>query len=153
MAGSQEYQANAEMMLKQYVHGELESTNAQMKARACWVYGEFAKFPFADDDWLRDSLNRIYQCLMGNDLPVRVNAAVALIKLLAHPVAVEFVRPGLAEIIRIYLTLIDEIDYDELINSLKTIVDYFEDEIGPYALQLCLKLSEAFVRLSEQKEQ
>ena len=137
MAASQEYRANAEMMLKQYVHGELESTNAQMKARACWVYGEFAKFPFADDDWLRDSLNRIYQCLMGNDLPVRVNAAVALIKLLAHPVAVEFVRPGLAEIIRIYLTLIDEIDYDELINSLKTIVDYFEDEIGPYALQLC----------------
>lgn len=139
-------------MLKQYVYPELESTEPYMKARACWIYGEFAHFPFADEDWLRDSLNRIYQCLIGNDLPVRVNAAVALIKLLVHPVAVEFVRPGLEQIIGIYLTLIDEIDYDELINSLKRIVDHFENEIGPYAYQMCQKLSEAFLRLHEQKE-
>ena len=92
MQASPEYQANAEAMLKQYVYPELESTEPYMKARACWIYGEFAHFPFADEDWLRDSLNRIYQCLIGNDLPVRVNAAVALIKLLVHPVAVEFVR-------------------------------------------------------------
>ena len=151
MAYSQEYQANAEAMLKQYVYVELESTEPFMKARACWVYGEFAHFPFADHDWLRDSLNRLYQCLLCNDLPVRVNAAVSLIRLLDHPIAVEFVRPGLDQIIGIYLTLIDEIDYDELITSLKKIVEVFEDEIGPYALQLCQKLSEAFMRLHEQQ--
>ena len=66
-----------------------------------------------------------------------------------HPVAVEFIRPGLGQVIRIYLKLIDDIDYDELITSLKTIVEYFEDEIGPYALELCSKLSEAYMRLSE----
>lgn len=137
MAATPDFQANAEAMLKQYVYPELESTDPHMKARACWVYGEFAAYNFADGDWLRDSLNKIYQCLLGNDLPVRVNAAVALIKLLAQPVAVEFVRPGLQQIITIYLALIDEIDYDELINSLRTIVDTFENEIVPYALQLC----------------
>ncbi len=51
------------------------------------------------------------------------------------------------------MKLIDDIDYDELINSLKKIVDVFEEEIGPYALDLCSKLSEAFLRLSEQKKQ
>ena len=123
-----------------------------MKARACWVYGEFAHFPFIDHNWLRDSLNRLYQCLLCNDLPVRVNAAVSLIRLLDHPTAVEFVRPGLEQIIGIYLNLIDEIDYDELITSLKKIVDVFEDEIGPYAFSLTQKLSEAYLRLFEQKE-
>ena len=51
--------------------------------------------------------------------------------------------------IRIYLKLIDDIDYDELITSLKKIVDVFEEEIGPYALDLCTKLGEAFMRLSD----
>ena len=50
------------------------------------------------------------------------------------------------------MKLIDDIDYDELINSLKTIVEHFEEEIGPYAIELCTKLGEAFLRLHEQKD-
>lgn len=82
-------------------------------------------------------------------MPVRVNAAVSLIKLLTQDIAVEFVRPGLETIIKIYLKLIDDIDYDELIESLKRIVEVFEDEIAPYAIQLCSKLGEAYLRLIE----
>ena len=51
--------------------------------------------------------------------------------------------------IKIYLKLIDDIDYDELIDSLKRIVDVFEEEIGPHAYNLCEKLAEAYVRLFE----
>jgi importin-7 len=116
------------------------------------VYGQFAHFPFQNDDHLRHALNSLYQCLQSPDLPVRVNAAVSLIKLLDHPIAVEFVRPGLQQVIKIYLKLIDEIDYDELITSLKKIVDVFEEEIGPYALDLCQKLGEAFLRIHEQRK-
>ena len=131
---------------------ELASENGFMKARACWVYGEFAAFPFTNDDHLRHALNGLYQCLMSDELAVRVNAAVSLIRMLDHPIAVEFVRPGLQDIIRIYLKLIDDIDYDELITSLKKIVDVFEEEIGPYAFDLCSKLGEAFLRLHESKK-
>lgn len=101
---------------------------------------------------MRHALNNLYQCLLSSDLPVRVNAAVALIKMLDHPAAVEFIRPGLQDVIRIYLKLIDDIDYDELIASLRRIVDVFEDEIGPYAFDLCQKLSEAFLRLDDQRK-
>ena len=152
MAYSAEYQQNAEMMIQQHVFPELASENGFMRARACWVYGQFAHFSFADEDHLRHALNGLYQCLQSNELPVRVNAAVSLIKLLDHPAAVEFIRPGLSEVIRIYLKLIDDIDYDELITSLKKIVDVFEEEIGPYALDLCQKLAEAFLRLDDQKK-
>lgn len=54
--------------------------------------------------------------------------------------------------IRIYLKLIDDIDYDELIESLKKIVDVYEEEIGPYALDLCKSLGEAYLRIHEQKK-
>ena len=54
--------------------------------------------------------------------------------------------------IKIYLKLIDEIEYDELIDSLKKIVETFEVEIGPHAYNLCEKLSEAYVKLHETKK-
>lgn len=85
-------------------------------------------------------------------MPVRVNAAVSLIKLLDHDVAIEFIAPGLGDVIRIYLKLIDDIDYDELISSLTKIVEVFEADIGPYALELCSKLGDAYLRLHEQQQ-
>ena len=63
MAYSEQYQTNAIMMLQQYVYPELTSDNGFMKARACWIYGEFAHFPFTDEAHLRDVLNSLYQCL------------------------------------------------------------------------------------------
>ena len=43
-------------------------------------------------------------------------------------------RPALGTIIKIHLKLIDDIDYDELIEPLKRIVEVFEEEIAPYAI-------------------
>lgn len=57
-------------------------------------------------------INAVYQNLQDSDLSVRVNAAVSLIELLYHEIGVVLLRPGLGTIIRIYLKLIDEIDYD-----------------------------------------
>lgn len=46
----------------------------------------------------------------------------------------------------------DEIDYDELVHSLRRIVEVFSDEVAPYAKSLCMKLSDAFVRLIKSKD-
>lgn len=149
MAQTAEYQKHAETVLMQYIQPELDSASPFLKARASWVYGQFGNFPFENQDHLRKVLDSLYRNVQHRDLPVRVNAAVSLIKMLNHEMAVEFVRPGLEPIIKIYLKLIDDIDYDELIESLKRIVEVFENEISPYAVQLCTKLGEAYVRLAE----
>ena len=151
MAYSKDYQRNAELMLQQFVYNDLQSTNSFLRARACWVYSEFANFPLSDEH-LTHALDSIYKNMSHPDLPVRVNAAVALIRLLSHEMAINFVRPGLGSVIKIYLKLIDEIDYDELIESLKVIVEIFNEEIQPYAEELCLRLGESFVRLMQTKQ-
>ena len=92
-------------------------------------------------------MNALFQNLSHSDLPVRVNAAIALINMLSHDIAVDFVRPCLKQMVSIFLKLIDDIDYDELIEALKTIVEVFEDDIGPYAIELCQKLGEAYIRM------
>lgn len=41
----------------------------------------------------------------------------------------------------------DEIDFEELVGALRVIVDTYEEEISPYAISLCQKLGDAYVRL------
>lgn len=52
---------------------------------------------------------------------------------------------------KVYLKIMDEIDYEELINALKNMVEIYEDEIAPYADSLCKKLSQAYVRIVNSK--
>jgi hypothetical protein len=89
-----------------------------MRARACWLYGQFGKFPFNNEDHLRHVLNAIYENLNHTDLPVRVEAALALNGLLSHQVAVDFLRPGLEVLLKTYLKIMDDIDFDELVEAL-----------------------------------
>lgn len=74
-------------------------------------------------------------------MPVKVEAALAISKLLEHHEAVEFIRPNLGNVIDIFLRIMDEIDFEELIVSLRKIVEIYEDEIAPHAEKLCQKLS------------
>jgi hypothetical protein len=46
-------------------------------------------------------------------------------------------RPGLANVLKMYLKIMDEIDFEELVGALRVIVDTYEDEIAPYAVSLC----------------
>jgi hypothetical protein len=44
-----------------------------------------------------------------------------------HDIVVEFMQPNLGTLIKIFLKIIDEIDYDELINALRKIVEVYQD--------------------------
>jgi hypothetical protein len=79
---------------------------------------------------------------------VRVEAAMALSSLLKHQTAVvEFMRPGLEAVLKMYLKIMDEIDFEELVGALRIIVDTYDEEIAPYAVSLCSKLADAYCRL------
>ena len=78
---------------------------------------------------------------------MKVEAAKALSNMLSHDACIELIRPGLGDVLKIFLKIMDEIDFEDLVNALKQIVDIYGDEITPYALSLCQKLSEAYVRL------
>ena len=45
----------------------------------------------------------------------------------------------------------DDIDFDELVQALQQLVNVYHDEIAPYAVSLCAKLGEAYMRLINSK--
>lgn len=63
-------------------------------------------------------MNAIYANLNHSDLPVRVEAALALNGLLEHQIAIDFLRPGLEMLLKTYLKIMDDIDFDELVIAL-----------------------------------
>ena len=50
-----------------------------------------------------------------------------------------------------YLKIMDDIDFDEMVEALKKLVDVYDEEIAPYAVSLCAKLGETYLRLIAQK--
>lgn len=59
-------------------------------------------------------------------------------------------RPALGSILKVYLQIMDEIDFEDLVGSLRVIVETYDEEIAPYAVSLCEKLSAAYLRLISQ---
>ena len=140
-----------EPLLQKQVFPELSSDNAFLRLRASQVYGRFGDLEFKDVDHLRYVLNALYQNLNHTELPVRVEAAISFKHLLGHEEAVNFLKPGLADVLKVYLKIMDDIDFDDLVSALQAVVTVFEDEIAPFAQGLCQKLGEAFIRLINNK--
>ena len=93
------------------------------------------------------ALDKIYQNLHHSDLPVKVESALALDALLHHDLAVELLRPGLEYLLKTFLKIMDDIDFDELIKALQNLVEVYHENIAPFAIGLCQKLGEAYIRL------
>ena len=90
--------------------------------------------------------------LQNPSLVVKVEAAITLAVLLKnHEIIVSFVRPDLGNVLKVFLEIMDDIDFEPLINALKNIIDVFGQEVAPYAVGLCDKLSVAFIRIINAK--
>ena len=154
-----EIKARMQHIMQNYAYVSLapqtgpESTERTMlRARACWVYGKYGSFDFPDDHTHQQAAtDRIIQHLYHEHIAVRVEAALALSEMLDHQIVQDLCRPGLGSILKVFLKIMDDIDFEELVGALRKIVETFEDEIAPFAVSLCQKLSQAYVRCIVQK--
>lgn len=78
---------------------------------------------------------------------VRVDAALSMAALLSQDVVIKLIKPNLGNMLRLFLKIMDEMELDELVMALKDIVEVYGEELAPYAVSLCHKLAEAYVRV------
>lgn len=67
-------------------------------------------------------------------------AATCLDKFLKDEKIINFLKPALKGLLETYLKLMSEIESEELVGSLETIVKEFKEDISPYAIELCTQL-------------
>ena len=82
---------------------------------------------------------------------MRIEAATALPKFFDWENAKFKISSELQQVLSIYIELISQIDYEELIESLEDIVTHFSVEVRPFALDLCKCLVSAFLSMSSRE--
>ena len=82
----------------------------------------------------------------NSNLVVKVQAALSISTLLCHEQVVNFIRPSLGTVLKMFLKIMDEVDYEKLVEALRIFVEVFGEEVAPYAQSLCIKLAEAYIR-------
>ncbi|KAF6162304.1 hypothetical protein GIB67_008433 [Kingdonia uniflora] len=153
------YKSELEHMLVQHVFPEFSSPVGHLRAKilgnaglvrskrsdtAAWVAGQYAHINFVDENNFRKALHCVVAGLHDPDLPVRVDSVFALRSFVEACKDLGEIRPILPLLLDEFFKLMNEVENEDLVFTLETIVDKFGDEMEPYALGLCQNLASAF---------
>ena len=94
-------------------------------------------------------LEAVCKLLLDVELPVRYQAALSLQKLLVWDVSKTRLSGELKNLLEIFLKLMNEIDSEDLVEALESIISAFPHEVVPFSLELTQHLATAFSRMIE----
>ncbi|KAK9289014.1 hypothetical protein L1049_017485 [Liquidambar formosana] len=140
------YKSELERMLVQHVFPEFSSPVGHLRAKAAWVAGQYAHINFSDQNNFRKALHSVVSGLRDPELPVRVDSVFALRSFVEACKDLNEIRPILPQLLDEFFKLMNEVENEDLVFTLETIVDKFGEEMAPYALGLCQNLAAAFWR-------
>ncbi|KAG4209941.1 hypothetical protein ERO13_A02G013100v2 [Gossypium hirsutum] len=140
------YKSELEHMLMQHVFPEFRSPVGHLRAKAAWVAGQYAHVNFSDKNNFLQALHSVVSGLRDPELPVRVDSVFALRSFVEACKDLNDIRPILPQLLDEIFKLMNEVENEDLVFTLETIVDKFGEEMAPYALGLCQNLAAAFWR-------
>ncbi|EPS68871.1 hypothetical protein M569_05897, partial [Genlisea aurea] len=146
------YTSALERILVQHVFPEFGSPVGHLRAKAAWVAGQYAHINFSDPNNFRVALRSVVAGMHDRELPVRVDSVFALRSFVEACSDLSEIRPILPQLIDDFFRLMNEVENEDLVFTLETIVDKFGEEIVPYARELCQKLAEAFWKCMDAAE-
>ncbi|KAG7990889.1 hypothetical protein I3843_02G047400 [Carya illinoinensis] len=140
------YRSQLEHMLVQHVFPEFTSPFGHLRAKAAWVAGQYAHINFSDQNTFRKALHSVVSGMRDPELPVRIDSVFALRSFVEACRDLNEIRPILPQLLDEFFKLMNEVENEDLVFTLETIVDKFGEEMAPYALGLCKNLAAAFWR-------
>ncbi|XP_064634569.1 importin-7-like [Lineus longissimus] len=140
------YKDQAEMMLANYVFREFQSSCGFLRARACWMLHHFNEVKFKDEKNLQTALVLTKNCLCGDkDLPVRVEAAIALQMLITSQAkAKDMMEPFVRPVILQLLEVIRETENDDLTGVMQKLVCTYVEQVSDIAVEMTQHLAKTF---------
>jgi len=145
------YKDQVELMLVSHVFPCFQSEHGYLRARACWVIQHFSEVNFKQDQNLMQALDLTRNALCTDkELPVRVEGAMAIQSLLSvQDKAHDLLKPHIRQIILELLSVIREIEMDDLTNIMQKFVCAYVEEITPLAVEIATHLAQTFAKVLE----
>lgn len=138
---------NVEYFFVRHVFPEFRSPYGYLRARACDVLEKFSELDFQDQNNIVVIYQNILQSLEDPDLPVRVEAALALQPLIRHEFIRKSMQDNIPHIMQRLLKLTNEVDVDALANVMEEFVEVFASELTPFAVELTEQLRDTYLRI------
>ncbi|KAI1003843.1 putative importin [Podosphaera aphanis] len=136
-----------EYFLVRFVFPDFKSPLGFLRARACDTVEKFEQLQFKDPDNLVIIYQNILQCMADPELPVRVEAALALQPLIRHDIIRTSMQQNIPQIMQQLLKLANEVDVDALSNVMEDFVEVFATELTPFAVALSEQLRDTYLRI------
>ena len=149
-----QYKASVENVIGGHVITELRNPTCPiLRAKACRTLSSFWNAKFSSQEAYQHIVKAILDCTRDPELPVRVNAANALKLIIQTPEAQSLIKPYLRDVLFVFFELMKEVENDELVSSLETLITTFEEDIPPYAVEICQNLSNNFIRIVSESDE
>ncbi|KAF1813071.1 ARM repeat-containing protein [Eremomyces bilateralis CBS 781.70] len=136
-----------EYFFVRHVFPEFRSDHGFLRARACDTLEKFERLDFQDPNNLLLIYRNILESMADPELPVRVEAALALQPLIRHVPIRTMMQQNIPHIMQQLLKLANEVDVDALTNVMEEFVDVFAAELTPFAVALCEQLRDTYLRI------
>lgn len=128
-----------------YVFDELSSKIEFMKARALLIYSKYKMDPFSNEH-VHEAGKKVMNCMTDqNSFPVKTIASVALKNFIGFEATSDMYRETLQDLLKSILDVLDQFFADGLIDTLKELIGEYDEDIIPYAVDLCQKLGDTYV--------
>ena len=132
-----------------FVFDELSSKVEFMKARALLIYSKYSMESFSNDH-VHEAGKMIMGCMTeANSFPVRTIASVTLKTFIGFEATSDMYRDTLQDLLKTILDVLDQFFADGLIESLKELIGEYDEDIIPYAVDLCQKLGDTYVEMMQ----
>lgn len=138
---------HVEYFFVRHVFPEFRSPHGFLRARACETLEKFEQLEFKDPNNLILVYRNILQSMADEELPVRVEAALALQPLIRHDVIRTSMQQNIPQIMQQLLALANEVDVDALANVMEDFVEVFATELTPFAVALTQQLRDTYLRI------
>ncbi|XP_018682806.2 importin beta-like SAD2 isoform X1 [Musa acuminata AAA Group] len=141
---SEPYKSEIELMLVQHVFPEFASPAGHLRAKAAWVVGQYADINFSNQINFRRAFHCVVSGMRDPELPVRVDSVLALHAFVEACKDLNEIRPILPQLLHDIFRIMNEVENEDLVITVESIVGKFAEEMAPYAFSLCQNLAAAF---------
>ena len=135
-----------EDLLQRDIFPELTSQDRLLSYRAFSIYSTYDISDFSDDH-LYEVGKLAMDAMRSDDLPIRVIAGIALDNFINCKATGNLYKDNLCDILKDLLEIMEIYFTSELVDTLKNLVHEFYEDITPFAVNLCKKLSENYIEI------
>lgn len=141
-----------EEIIAKYIIPELESPVGIMREKASIFIRAFKNLNYKNEKIPCEITVKLCGLLEKDKcLPVRIQSAIAAASLMNQPGTKMLLKGNIKILLSIYLTLIEETDLEEIVESLQNVIREFKEETTEFIVQLCDYLIKYFNKLTSKE--